>query len=170
MADSGPPVRRPRVADHRTHWALVAVSAGLVVVVTLTGLFFLRSARLEEARSLAENEAIARGVAAFIEAKEQAYLDVLVSYAGRFRFREAIERRDRAEAVVHLRQLNEAFPELDRAFLADPAGVVWAVYPDVPGVVGRSSAHRDWYQGVSPEWEPYVSEVSRTSPSRGRAR
>lgn len=35
-------------------------------------LFFLRSARLEEARSLAENEAIARGVAAYIEARGRA--------------------------------------------------------------------------------------------------
>ena len=55
-------------------------------------------------------------VASLILAREDGYLKILQAYVGRFRFREAIKRQDRAEAMVHLRQLRETFPELDRPF------------------------------------------------------
>ncbi len=138
---------------------IYSVLAGLLLVLLTTSYFFVRAARLEQERSLAESDALARGVAAFIESREQAYLNTLLSYAGRFRFRELVKRKDRAGALPHLRQLHESFPELDRPFLADPAGVLWANYPEAPQSLGRSFADRDWYQGVSREWKPYMSEV-----------
>lgn len=51
------------------------------------------------------------------------------------------------------------FPFFDRMFLADPGGTLMADIPALPGVRGISFAHRDWYQGVSRNWEPYVSAV-----------
>jgi len=147
-------------AGRRARWATAVILAGLTVIVLLaSGYFFVRSIYLEEAKSLAESEAIARGVAAFIEAREEGLLKVLQSYAGRFRFREAIKRRNREEAVRHLRQLAETFPELDWPFLTGPDGVLWAIYPEAPELYGRSFAHRDWYRGVSREWRSYMSEV-----------
>jgi len=142
-----------------TQWAVSAVLVVLLAVLLITGYFFVRSIDLEEAKSLAESEAIARGVAAFIEAREEGLLKVLQSYAGRFRFREAIKRRNREEAVRHLRQLAETFPELDWPFLTGPDGVLWAIYPEAPELYGRSFAHRDWYRGVSREWRSYMSEI-----------
>ncbi len=146
-------------AGRGTQWAIALVMAGLIVVLLATGYFFVRSVALEEAKSLAESDAIARGVAAFIEAREEGYVNILQAYAGRFRFREAVKRQDRAEALIHLRQLAESFPELDLPFLSDPAGVLWAIYPEAPQFYGRSFAYRDWYRGVSREWRPYMSEV-----------
>jgi len=147
-------------AGRRARWATAVILAGLIVIVLLaTGYFFVRSIELEEAKSLAESEAIARGVAAFIEAREEGYRNILLSYAGRFRFREVVKRRDRAAALVHLRQLTETFPELDWPFLAGPDGVLWAIYPEAPELYGRSFAHRDWYRGVSREWRSYMSEI-----------
>jgi len=144
-------------------WLVGSLFVGLSAVFLATGLFFARSIELEQVVSLAENDAIAQGVAASILAHEDGHLNVLLSYAGRFRFREAIQRRDRMEALAHLRQLHEAFPELDRPFLADPAGVVWAAYPEVSELYGKSFARRDWYVGVSREWRPYVSEVFQSA-------
>ena len=147
-------------AGRRARWATAVILAGLTVIVLLaSGYFFVRSIYLEEAKSLAESEAIARGVAAFIEAREEGLLKVLQSYAGRFQFREAIKRRNREEAVRHLRQLAETFPELDWPFLTGPDGVLWAIYPEAPELYGRSFAHRDWYRGVSREWRSYMSEI-----------
>jgi len=147
-------------AGRRARWATAVILAGLTVIVLLaSGYFFVRSIDLEEAKSLAESEAIARGVAAFIEAREEGLLKVLQSYAGRFQFREAIKRRNREEAVRHLRQLAETFPELDWPFLTGPDGVLWAIYPEAPELYGRSFAHRDWYRGVSREWRSYMSEI-----------
>ncbi|MBI2553807.1 MAG: hypothetical protein HYV92_05140, partial [Candidatus Rokubacteria bacterium] len=128
-----------------TQWAIVAVLGGLLAVVAVTGYFYAQSVRLDEEKALAESDAIARGIAAFIEAREENFQKILEAYAGRFRFREAIRRRDRAEALIHLRQIAESFPDLDRPFLADPAGVLWAVYPEAPEIYGTSFAQRDWY-------------------------
>jgi hypothetical protein len=133
--------------------------AALLVILAITGYFFNQSIRYEQGESLAENEAIARSVAAFVQAKEGDYLSNLQAYAGRFRFREAVQRRDRAEALVHLRQLQELFPEMDAAFLVDPDGVLWARFPETPELYGKSFADRDWYRGVSRAWRPHVSDV-----------
>src|SRR5207237_9487888 len=120
---------------------------------------FAREIRVEERDKLAQKDALARSVAASIEAREQGYLNVLQSYAGRFRFRESVKHQDAREAVVHLRELYESFPEMDRVFLADRSGIVWATAPHTPEIHGRSFAFRDWYLGVSRTWQPYISEV-----------
>ena len=138
----------------------------LLVVFVAAALFFARAIRVEEQEHLAQNDAIARSVAASIEAREHGYLNVLRSYAGRFRFRESIKRRDRTEALTHLRQLHQSFPDLDRVFLADPAGTVWASEPESPENYGQSYAFRDWYRGVSRSWQPYMSEIYETAHER----
>jgi len=144
----------------RGTWSpIAAVLAVFVLVLLVAGAFYRRSVLLEADAALATNQALARAVADLIEARQERYRDLLLSYAGRFRFREGIERRDRSEALRHLRQISESFPGIGQPFLADAAGVLWAAYPEVPEVYGRSFAHRDWYQGVSRSWEPYVSEV-----------
>jgi signal transduction histidine kinase len=153
----------PARFSFRALWPLYALIAILVAVLAAGGLFFVRALALEESAALADNDAIAQNVASLILAREDAYLKILQAYAGRFRFRQAIERQDRAEAMVHLRQLRETFPELDRPFLTTAAGVSWAVYPDAPEVYGRSFAHRHWYRGVSRAWQPYMSEMTEVA-------
>ncbi len=138
-----------------TWWPIAAVLAVLLVA----GALYRRSVLLEADATHATNQALARAVADLIEARQERYRDLLLSYAGRFRFREGIERRDRAEALRHLRQISESFPGIGQPFLADPTGVLWAAYPEVPELYGRSFAHRDWYQGVSRNWKPYVSAL-----------
>ncbi len=152
----GPASRR---FGYGTSWAIGAILAGLLVILAVTGYFFNQSISHEQEGSLAESEAIARSVAAFVQAKEQDYLSNLQAYAGRFRFREAVQRRDRPEALVHLRQLQEFFPEMDAAFLVDPEGVLWARFPETPELYGKSFADREWYRGVSRTWRPHVSDV-----------
>ncbi len=136
------------------------------MILAVTGYFFNQSIRREQEGSLAESEAIARSMAAFVQAKELDYLNNLQAYAGRFRFREAVQRRDRAEALVHLRQLQELFPEMDAAFLADPEGVLWARFPETPELYGKSFADREWYRGVSRAWRPHVSDVLVSAATR----
>ncbi len=146
-------------SGRRTRWATFALLLALFAVFPITAFFFLQSIRLEEASNLAENQALARGVAGFIEARQDGYLNTLVAYSWQPHFREAVRRRDRAAVLPHLRHLYEAFPGLERPFLADPAGVGWAIYPQAPENYGKSFADRDWYRGVSREWRPYISEV-----------
>ena len=153
----------PRSPSGRgTQWAVAAVLAGLLGLLLITGYFFVQSVRLEQEQNLAESDAIARSVAAAILAREEGNLNILQAYAGRFRFREAIRRKDHAEALVHLRQLGEAFPELDRVGLTDPAGMLWVVHPEAPQLYGTSFAHDAWYLRMSRTGQPSMSEVFRS--------
>ena len=153
---------RPSAGSRSLRPVYIGLVAVVLVVFAVSAVFFVKAITVEEREDLAQNDAIARSVAASIEAREHGYLNVLRSYAGRFRFRESIKLRDRREALVHLRQLHETFPELDRVFLADPTGVVWATEPERPEIHGRSYAFRDWYQGVSRGWQPYMSQIYET--------
>ena len=38
-----------------------------------------------------------------------------------------------------------------------------AIYPAQPTVVNQNFAYRDWYKGVSGQWQPYVSEIYETA-------
>jgi len=144
-------------------WVVAALL--LVVVFVAAALFFARAIRVEEQEHLAQNDAIARSVAASIEAREQGYLNVLRSYAGRFRFRESIKRRDRTEALTHLRQLHQSFPDLDRVFLADPAGTVWRASRNHRRTTARATPFVTG-TGGEPSWQPYMSEIYETAHER----
>jgi len=63
--------------------------------------------------------------------------------------------REQLDAAV------ESYPRLMRSFVTDPDGVLWSDYPRAPESLGKRFARRDWYRGLSQEWEPYVSEVYR---------
>src|SRR5437660_1261747 len=152
----------PRSPTRSAQWAIYAVLAGLLGVLVMTGVFFARSIQLEKRDYLTQNDAIARSVAASIDAREAGYLDVLRAYNGHLPLQEAVTGRDRVQALVHLRQLRQVFPELDRTFLADPAGIVWVTEPETPKIYGKSYAFRDWYRGVSRAWRPYTSEIYPT--------
>src|SRR5882672_2784524 len=146
----------------RSRSIYAAVVVFVLAVFALSGFFFAKAIGVEERENLAQKDAIARSVAASIEAREQGYLNVLQSYAGRFRFRDSVRTQDSREAGVHLRQLHESFPEMDRVFLADRSGIVWATEPQTPEIHGRRYAFRDWYLGVSRTWQPYMSDVYET--------
>src|SRR5919201_3809617 len=112
----GVDVSPPSAGPKRLRSIYTGLVVFVLVVFAVSAVFFVKAIIVEEREDLAQNDAIARSVAATIEAKEHGYLNVLRSYAGRFRFRESIKLRDRREAGVHLRQLHETFPELDRLF------------------------------------------------------
>ena len=57
----------------RTRLAILGALVGLLVALGATGLFIARSARLEEAAYLAHNDALARAMAAAIQAREDGY-------------------------------------------------------------------------------------------------
>jgi signal transduction histidine kinase len=154
---------RRSVTERLTLWAIGAAVALLVALLLGTTVLVGRYAGLKKEASLAESDAIARGVAASIEARGQGHLRILQAYAPGFLFREAVARHDRAEAIRHLRQLHESFPEMDRLFVVDPAGVLWANYPPAPQLHGVSFTDRDWYRAVIREPRPYVSEVYRSA-------
>jgi putative methionine-R-sulfoxide reductase with GAF domain len=71
----------------------------------------------------------------------------------------SVENKDRKGAEERLALLMAAVPDIDRAYLTTPEGILWVDYPPSPEIWGKNMSYRDWYKGVSRDWHPYVSEV-----------
>ncbi|MCW8130417.1 MAG: PAS domain S-box protein [Planctomycetota bacterium] len=86
----------------------------------------------------------------------------LQGYAGRYNFREAVKRRDFDSIHKHLVQAQEINKDLAFVNLFDKDGTLRSSTPELPQFYGKSFAGREWYQGVSHGWKPYVSDVFQT--------
>lgn len=79
--------------------------------------------------------------------------------------RAAVQQHDAAGVRRHLRAELESYPGIDRIFVVDPSGLLWADYPLAPESLGGNFAARDYYQGALRCWrttrtdKPYVSSV-----------
>jgi len=69
-----------------------------------------------------------------------------------------LQRGDKREIDKHLRNLVGNSNTIERAFIASPGGIELAAYPEDPLAIGKDFSFRDWYRGVSKNWQPYVSE------------
>ncbi|MDX1607868.1 MAG: ATP-binding protein [Candidatus Spechtbacterales bacterium] len=63
------------------------------------------------------------------------------------------------DAVQTMKDIPQDFPYIERVFLANKEGILTADTPHRPGVVGVDFSYRDWYRGVSENWQPYISHV-----------
>ena len=58
-----------------------------------------------------------------------------------------------------LHELATLEPDFDFALLSDGQGILRAIWPPNPSIVGQNFAYRDWYAGVMRTRETYVSNV-----------
>jgi signal transduction histidine kinase len=116
---------------------------------------------------LARRAAVAQLAAATLSERLDRVLDLGVSLATRVRFAELVAARQWDAAVQIMKSVPAEFRFVDRVFLADVGGTVMA---DVPALNtrGQNFAHRDWFQGVSRAWKPYVSGVYRRTAAPQR--
>lgn len=141
-------------------WALLIFLA--LFPIGLLSLFAFRTAT-RAVRELVEASNLAAATIAADSIKEdlERNLSLSRSIAESPAFIEAVEERDEAEVRSHLRSVMEFYAPIDRAFVHDVDGVLWSDYPRSEVSLGRSFAGRDWYRGVSRNWEAYISEVYR---------
>lgn len=71
----------------------------------------------------------------------------------------SVENKDINGITERLSRLLASVPDIDRAYIATPEGILLVDYPQHPELWGRNLSQRDWYRGVSRDWQPYVSEV-----------
>ncbi len=111
--------------------------------------------------TLSRRQSIAALAATALKQRFDRLTDIGVSLATRVRFRQLVGDGKWLEAIEILKAVRQDFPFIDRVFLADPNGTLMADSPALAGVRGKSFADRDWYQGVSKDWRPYVSDGYR---------
>jgi len=109
--------------------------------------------------ALLRREAVARIAATTMAEKFGRIVDVAISLATRVRFRDLVTRGKWEEAIKIMRDVPRDLPHIERLFLTDAKGTLQADVPALPGVRGTNFAYREWYQGVSRDWRPYVSPV-----------
>lgn len=78
-------------------------------------------------------------------------------------FQNDIQAENWARATQDLEHAKKNIPALDNIVLFDVGGTIMGVTPAIPEIIGRNYSYRDYYLGVSKNWEPYVSEVFKRS-------
>ncbi|MFW5876398.1 MAG: ATP-binding protein [Myxococcota bacterium] len=141
-------------------WIALAM-AGAIPVATL-GIFAYRTGT-DTVESLIEanNTTSAVMSRAFVEQRFANWTHTLSVFAGLPEVRSAVTARDETAARKQLRALVEGQPHVVRAFVTDRSALLWSDFPKASESLGERFGHRDWYEGVSKEWAPYVSQVYR---------
>jgi signal transduction histidine kinase len=146
--------------DRKRRLMNFAIFLLLLLPVLFIGTFsYLQSYRDLSSDTYARRQALAFLAATALEQKFDRLTDLGVSLATRVRFRHLISQGKWDDAIEILRGVPKDFPFIDRLIISDLKGTLMADIPAVPEVKGRNFAYRDWYTGVSKNWEPYVSEV-----------
>ena len=137
----------------------------LVVTVLPVGLFSLYADRVlqreREQHALDESVQTAQLSAYFLADHFRQNVTLLRSYALDPRFQHAWTARDMAEVQRQMEQARALQPDVTMVSVYSPDGTMVALAPHDPALPGRNYAFRDWYQGVTRDWKPYVSEVYR---------
>jgi PAS domain S-box-containing protein len=116
-----------------------------------------------EARAVAESAQIAHVSAKLVEERFRQSSAFLQSIAGRPSFTTAWMLDDQRTVDLNLAEAHALRPDLSFVAVFTVNGDLRAIYPPQPDLLGKNFAYRDWYKGVTRQWNPYVSEVYKTS-------
>ncbi|MBI5421927.1 PAS domain S-box protein [Candidatus Peregrinibacteria bacterium] len=130
-----------------------------LVVVSFVNYRYLK-AQLT-ASVLKEHGMLASFGATMLDERFGGYIELGESVANRISVKEALDKSDWDGAILLMKDIVQEHGDLDRIFVTDTTGLLHAGYPAMPEVVGKNYAFRDWFRGVSRNWEPYVSEAYR---------
>lgn len=147
--------------------ALFFVLSPLLIAAVYTSLELFRDLHNV---TLSRRQTVAFLVAATLKEKLDRVIDVGVSLSTRVQFQKLVEAGEWDEAVQSLKRVPQDFTYIDRASLFDPQGILHAATqptPEILSVIGQDFSYRDYYQGVSKNWEPYVAEVIKPAVPLG---
>lgn len=147
---------------------LVTLALTLALVVGTLAILIVNQTRASlVGEAIRQNTLVSRLVASSVSVQFEGLGIYVESFARRPLVVRAVANRDTAGVRRHLEELITQNRRLDRAFVTDAKGTLWADFPPAPEVIGQNFAFRDWYQGVVASQRTYVSEVyARAAPPR----
>jgi len=155
--------RLERLAEARGlgKWAARgAVFITILFPVLLTAAFSYNETKQElTSAALTRKQAVAGLSALTLKERFDRLVDIAVSAASNGTFVALAGEGRWSDALAALQSVPKDFPFIERVFVTDSAGTMMADVPALPGITGKSFAHRDWYRGVSKDWKPYISEA-----------
>ncbi|MCU1221375.1 MAG: hypothetical protein JWN42_2572 [Candidatus Angelobacter sp.] len=114
-------------------------------------------------RAFSSNEQFGALASGLVDDKLLQAETLLQSFASRPAVLAAWKRRDMQEISRNLEQAHVLRPDFAFFSVFDLDGTLRVVVPHDRTTVGRNFAFRNWYQGVSRSWKPYVSEIYQTA-------
>jgi PAS domain S-box-containing protein len=138
-------------------WGIASIAAAILIGTAVYN--YHQIDRELTSVALSRRAAVAQLISNTLSEKFGRSIDVGVSLSTRVQFRKLVAAKKWAEASEILRGVPSDFPYIDRMFLVDPQGTLQADVPSLPGVRGNNFEYRDWYQGVSRNWRPYISGI-----------
>jgi signal transduction histidine kinase len=154
-------VTRLILADDTVNWLAVGVLLVVFIspVLLLSTFSYIKTRRDLTDFALSRRQTVAYLAAGVLKEKFDSLTAIGISLATRPRLREAVSTGKWDEAVAILRSVPKDFRDIERILLTDPRGTLLADTSDLSDVRGRNFAFQDWYQGVSKNWDPYLSDV-----------
>jgi PAS domain S-box-containing protein len=149
----------------RINWILAILLYSIIIIPLLTLSFNdIRNSYSNLTRSIyLERSAEASIAAKVIEEKLTQLKDLAVSQVQRPSLVKYVGEGKWLEAEGIIKNVPKSFPFIEGIFICDTNGVLLAGVPGFRDIIGKSFAYRDWYKGVSKNWQPYVSGVYRRS-------
>ncbi len=147
--------------------ALCFVVTPLIIAAAYTSLELFRDLHTF---TLSRRETIAFLVATTLKEKLDRVIDVGTSLSTRVQFQKFVEAEKWDEAIKILERVPQDFTYIDRVTLFDPQGILKAATmptPELLSVFGKDFSYRDYYQGISKNWEPYVAEAIKPAVPLG---
>ncbi|MDP3696611.1 MAG: ATP-binding protein [Candidatus Taylorbacteria bacterium] len=153
------------------HWSvflvLFLVVSLLVIAAVYTSLGVFRDLHTF---TLSRRQAVAGLAASVVRGNLEKVIDVGISLSDRAQFQEFVESGNWNKAIKRVENVPKDFSYIERVALFDSQGTLWAVTPLTPelsAVIGKDFSYRDYYQGVSKNWEPYVAEAIKPAVPLG---
>lgn len=138
------------------------ISAGILItavpLISLAVFVYFLASEAIETRIMEENRLLALTCAHSLEGRLRCDIAFGRAYATRPYLLAGLKKGNVKEMQMRLKNLIYYANTIERAFIASPKGVLVADYPSDPLVRGKNFSNRDWYKGVSKNWQPYVSE------------
>jgi len=110
-------------------------------------------------RTLRDDRRAAGLYAMILEEHFQRIVKTMESYTNRPLLIQAVQQKNPEKARKHLINLTRNNPDIDSMIITDREGTVWVSQPLRQEVMGIHFAYRDWYQEVSRQWNPYISDA-----------
>lgn len=146
-------------SDYLVHFVVVLI---IIVPVVLAGGYSIWNEYVDmTALSYSRKELVVGLSSQMVKERLDHMVDIGKSIAGRYVVRSNIRENGAKELLDALNETVKEFSFIDRIFITDLTGVSLVVVPASPENIGKNFSSRDWYQGVSKDWQPYVSEVYR---------
>ncbi|MEI8173779.1 MAG: HD domain-containing phosphohydrolase [Deltaproteobacteria bacterium] len=130
-----------------------------VILSAVTFTICYRHHAIYTEQTLKEDRSTANLLSLILEERLKKLVSVMESYVQRLLLLQAVRDKNVEKATLHMINLRKSNSDIDTVAISDRQGTLWAAYPARPEVMGRNSADRDWYKGVSKEWKSSISDV-----------